>query len=73
MSSPDSIGDSGIGEWVSRTLEITERSSQDYLDTYIESHVPDSYVDIIIIYSLVFMYFQFLEKYKEQDKFIQLL
>ena len=47
--------------------------TQYYLDTYIELHVPDSYVGIIIIYSLLFLYSQFLEEFKEQNKFLQLL
>ena len=43
--------------------------NQDYLDTYTESHVPDSYVDIIIIYSLMSMYFKFLRGVESKTSF----
>ena len=51
VSSPNSIGGSNMGEWVPHPLKITEYLYQDYLQTYVDSHVLDSYVDIICIYS----------------------
>ena len=73
VSSSDSIGGSDMDERVPCALKTTKYFYQDYLDTYMDSHVLDSYVNIICVYSLVSMYFQFIEKCKEQDKLLQYL
>ena len=52
MSSVNSVGGSGMGEQIPRPLKVIEC----YLKMHMDSHVLDSYVDIICIYSLLSIY-----------------
>ena len=59
VSSPDSTSGNGLGNGSHAPWRLQNVYCQNYLDMYLDSHVFDSYVNIISINSLVSMYFQF--------------